>query len=56
MNRMGIKLRGRYKIIQKLGSGAFGDTYLAVDEDLPGSPQRVVKHFQPKDPRSHRRQ
>lgn len=47
---MGIKLRGRYQIIQKLGSGAFGDTYLALDEDLPGSPKRVVKHFQPKDP------
>lgn len=48
---MEIKLRGRYKIIQKLGSGAFGDTYLALDEDLPDSPKRVVKHFQPKDPK-----
>lgn len=44
----GKKLRGRYKIIQKLASGGFGDTYLALDEDLPGSPKRVVKHLQPK--------
>ncbi|MCC5623960.1 serine/threonine-protein kinase [Nostoc sp. CHAB 5715] len=32
-----------------LGSGGSGDTYLAVDLDLPGRPHCVVKHFQPKD-------
>ncbi|KJH73647.1 hypothetical protein UH38_00110 [Aliterella atlantica CENA595] len=47
---IGKKLRGRYKIIQKLASGGFGNTYLSLDEDLPGSPQRVVKHLQPKNP------
>lgn len=48
MNLMEKQLRGRYKIIQKLASGGFGDTYLALDEDLPGSPMRVVKQLQPK--------
>jgi len=43
-------LRGRYKIIQKLASGGFGDTYLALDRDLPDSPKCVVKHLQPKNP------
>jgi eukaryotic-like serine/threonine-protein kinase len=43
-------LRNRYQIIKDLGQGAFGDTYLAKDLDLPGHPQCVVKHLQPKDP------
>lgn len=47
---VGTTLRRRYKIIQQLGSGAFGDTYLAKDEDLPGEPLRVVKHLRPKNP------
>ncbi|NET40453.1 CAP domain-containing protein [Okeania sp. SIO2B3] len=41
-------LRQRYKIIQSLGSGGFGDTYLAQDLDLPGKPKCVVKHLSPK--------
>ena len=41
-------LRQRYKIIQSLGSGGFGDTYLAEDLDLPGKPKCVVKHLKPK--------
>jgi len=46
-------LRNHYKIIDSLGSGGFGDTYLAVDLDLPGNPKCVVKHLSPKssDPR-----
>jgi serine/threonine protein kinase len=46
----GAKLRQRYQIIRVLGSGAFGDTYLAQDLDLPGHPQCVVKHLQIKPP------
>ncbi|MDZ8184519.1 MAG: serine/threonine-protein kinase [Nostoc sp. ChiSLP02] len=44
------KLRNRFEIIKLLGSGGSGDTYLAVDLDLPGRPHCVVKHFHPKDP------
>lgn len=47
---IGRTLRSRYKIIKKLGNGGFGDTYLAQDLDLPGHPDRVVKHLHPKDP------
>ncbi|NEQ38078.1 MAG: SUMF1/EgtB/PvdO family nonheme iron enzyme [Okeania sp. SIO3I5] len=42
-------LRNHYKIIDSLGSGGFGDTYLAEDLDLPGNPKRVVKHLSPKE-------
>jgi formylglycine-generating enzyme required for sulfatase activity/tRNA A-37 threonylcarbamoyl transferase component Bud32 len=46
---LGRTLRNHYQIIKFLGQGAFGDTYLAQDLDLPGHPQCVVKHFKPKD-------
>ncbi|NEP13660.1 MAG: tetratricopeptide repeat protein [Symploca sp. SIO2C1] len=41
-------LGGRYKIISKLGVGGFGQTFLAGDTHLPGSPQCVVKQLKPK--------
>ncbi|MFB2770443.1 protein kinase [Pelatocladus sp. BLCC-F211] len=46
----GKVLRNRYRIINKLGSGGFGDTFLAEDMDLPGNPQCVVKHLKTRNP------
>ena len=46
---LGKTLRNRYKIISVLGSGGFGDTYLAQDMDLPSHPTCVVKQLKPKD-------
>ncbi|KJH73407.1 WG repeat-containing protein [Aliterella atlantica] len=45
MLAQGIVLRNRYQIIKHLGGGAFGDTYLAEDSDLPKNSQCVVKHL-----------
>ncbi len=45
---IGKKLRSRYQITQKLGSGGFGKTYLANDRNLIGNLPCVVKHLQPK--------
>jgi len=39
----------RYIIVKELGSGSFGDTYIAKDTKFPGKPDRVVKHLCPKD-------
>ena len=47
---IGTTLRNRYKITELLGSGGFGNTYLAVDLDLPAQPSCVVKHLKPKNP------
>ncbi|MEB3150951.1 MAG: GUN4 domain-containing protein [Sphaerospermopsis sp.] len=38
-------LLSRYKIIKQIGTGGFGDTYLAEDTALPGNPKCVVKHL-----------
>ncbi|WP_341733496.1 serine/threonine-protein kinase [Microcoleus sp. EPA2] len=47
----GTILRNHYQIIKFLAGGGFGDTYLAKDLDLPGTPHCVVKHLKPKDNR-----
>ena len=44
---LGITLSGRYKIVQHLGGGGFGQTYLAQDLQLPGNPVCVVKQLKP---------
>lgn len=40
------KLRGRYRIVQPLGQGGFGKTFLAIDEDRLGT-RCVIKQFSP---------
>jgi tetratricopeptide (TPR) repeat protein len=44
---LGNTLVGRYEIINYLGGGGFGETYVANDTQLPGSPQCVVKKLKP---------
>ena len=51
---LGTTLWNRYKIKQFLGSGGFGNTYVAIDLGLPGQPYCVVKHLKPKDPPPNR--
>ncbi|MEH1932646.1 MAG: serine/threonine-protein kinase [Nostoc sp.] len=43
---------GRYSVVQELGKGSYGETYLAKDLHLPGEPICVVKKFSPQN-RSH---
>lgn len=47
MNMVGQLLDGRYRVVQILSSGAFGQTYLAADTRRPGHPQCVVKQLRP---------
>lgn len=41
-------LGGRYKVIGRLGTGGFGQTFLALDMHLPGHPRCVVKQLKPR--------
>jgi len=40
-------LAGRYQIVEAIGAGGFGQTYLAKDLHLPNQPLCVVKQFRP---------
>ncbi len=52
---IGTVLRDRYRIIEVLGIGGFGETYLAQDTQRPGNPICVVKKLKivSDNPRSH---
>ncbi|HEY9743715.1 MAG TPA: protein kinase [Coleofasciculaceae cyanobacterium] len=45
---MEIVLAGHYQIVRYLGSGGFGQTFLAKDTHLPGNPLCVVKQLKPR--------
>ncbi|MBH8556255.1 serine/threonine protein kinase [Nostocaceae cyanobacterium CENA357] len=42
---IGKVLKSRYQIVQSLGAGVFGQTYIAVDIDYPDNPKCVVKQL-----------
>ncbi|MEH2119634.1 serine/threonine-protein kinase [Nostoc sp.] len=44
---LGQLLDGRYQVLQVLGGGGFGQTYIAQDTHRPGLPKCVVKHLKP---------
>ncbi|MGK7953409.1 MAG: tetratricopeptide repeat protein [Xenococcaceae cyanobacterium] len=48
MHNPGTIIGERYQIIQHLGRGGFGQTYLAQDLKISGSPRCVIKQLKPK--------
>jgi serine/threonine protein kinase len=44
---IGQLLAGRYRVVQVLGAGGFGQTYITEDLHLPGQPKCVLKHLKP---------
>jgi len=42
-----LTFNGRYSVLQQLGAGGFGLTYLAEDLQIPTRPRCVVKHLRP---------
>ena len=42
-----LLLRDRFQIVQPLGQGGFGATFLAKDVSLPGNPICVIKELRP---------
>lgn len=43
----GQLLDRRYQVVEVLGTGAFGQTYVAEDTRRPGNPKCVLKHLKP---------
>ena len=42
-----LLLHDRYRVLQALGQGGFGATFIAKDESLPGAPYCVIKQLRP---------
>ena len=47
---VGSKLDGRYQVMERIGTGGFGETYKALDLKRPGTPFCVVKRLRPVNP------
>ncbi|BAY27995.1 serine/threonine protein kinase [Calothrix sp. NIES-2100] len=45
---IGQILDGRYQILEQIGQGGFGITFIAIDTKLPEKPHCIVKQFKPK--------
>ncbi|MGB3614162.1 MAG: CHASE2 domain-containing protein, partial [Elainellaceae cyanobacterium] len=44
---LGRTLVGRYQLVEVLGAGGFGETYISTDAQRPGNPLCVVKQLRP---------
>lgn len=44
---IGKVLQARYQVIQSLGAGVFGDTYIALDREYPVNTKCTIKHIKP---------
>lgn len=44
---IGELLAGHYRVLQALGSGGFGKTYIVEDTHRPSNPKCVLKHLKP---------
>ena len=45
---IGKVLLKRYEVIEEIGFGGFGHTYITIDLAFPGNPRQVLKHLCPK--------
>jgi serine/threonine protein kinase len=41
----GLLLQGRYRVVQSIGQGGFGRTFLAIDEARPSKPRCAIKQI-----------
>ncbi len=44
---MSITLNNRYQVVESLGKGGFGETFLAIDTHLPSARKCVIKQLKP---------